>query len=199
MFMGNDFYGRKSVLYLQDSPRLDFGPKYLPTPYPTPYRIKRSGCKRNYWFIMTTVSLQWNLSLSYLEVFYPNHSLKVMRFRLYELSGQILAFLKTWFHYNFFQLSSLLWPYYKKYSCVLTKQTSSYFLLESVESQLMAHHRLSESAVEQLITVPVSGSGDPSWKHAKQVYSCPLCAKVFPFKSKLQRHVLVHTRIKPYK
>lgn len=26
MFMGNDFYGRKSVLYLQDSPRLDFGP-----------------------------------------------------------------------------------------------------------------------------------------------------------------------------
>ncbi|XP_047146028.1 uncharacterized protein LOC100203223 isoform X3 [Hydra vulgaris] len=44
-----------------------------------------------------------------------------------------------------------------------------------------------------------SQSGEPSWKHAKQVYRCPLCAKVFPFKSKLQRHVLVHTGIKPYK
>lgn len=44
-----------------------------------------------------------------------------------------------------------------------------------------------------------SPPNDASWRHSKQVYRCPLCAKIFPFKSKLQRHVLVHTGIKPYK
>ena len=64
-------------------------------------------------------------------------------------------------------------------------------------SKLPRVRQLSESTVERLITEP--SQTDASWKHAKQAYRCPLCAKVFPFKSKLQRHVLVHTGIKPYK
>lgn len=69
---------------------------------------------------------------------------------------------------------------------------------EPPEIRIPRHRQLSESTVERLITEPGSQS-DASWKHAKQVYRCPLCAKIFPFKSKLQRHVLVHTGIKPYK
>ncbi|XP_057296858.1 uncharacterized protein LOC130625771 isoform X4 [Hydractinia symbiolongicarpus] len=70
---------------------------------------------------------------------------------------------------------------------------------DTTETYLPQHRRLSESTVERLITEPSSQGADASWKHAKQVYRCPLCAKIFPFKSKLQRHVLVHTGIKPYK
>lgn len=71
-------------------------------------------------------------------------------------------------------------------------------LQSDIAVKLPRHRQLSESTVERLITEPGPQS-DASWKHAKQAYRCPLCAKVFPFKSKLQRHVLVHTGIKPYK
>ncbi|XP_066911364.1 uncharacterized protein [Clytia hemisphaerica] len=69
--------------------------------------------------------------------------------------------------------------------------------LQTEINKLPRVRQLSESTVERLITEP--SQTDASWKHAKQAYRCPLCAKVFPFKSKLQRHVLVHTGIKPYK
>ena len=49
---------------------------------------------------------------------------------------------------------------------------------QTSDLDLPPHRRLTESMVERLITVPVSGGSDASWKHSKQMYSCPLCAKV---------------------
>ena len=47
------------------------------------------------------------------------------------------------------------------------------------------------------ISFPVSVLGS-SMEKAKKIFPCQICGKIFPYKNKVETHMLIHTREKAY-